>query len=95
MSEMVRKQIYIQKRQQALLRRLAQARGVSEAEIVRQAIEREAEGRSPKAEPYDATAWEEILAFIASRSQEPHDNEPYHWQREDAYDVREASLGAR
>ena len=38
MSEMVRKQFYIHKRQQILLKRLSQARGVSEAEIVRQAI---------------------------------------------------------
>ena len=44
MSDMVRKQFYIHKRQQLLLRRLSQARGVSEAEIVRQAIEREATG---------------------------------------------------
>jgi hypothetical protein len=44
----VRKQIYIQKRQDALLKRLDQARGLSEAEIIRQAIEREVagEGRS-------------------------------------------------
>ena len=39
MSQMMRKQIYIQKRQQVLLRRLARARGVSEAELIRQAID--------------------------------------------------------
>jgi len=38
MSQMMRKQIYIQKRQQARLRRLARARGVSEAEVIRQSI---------------------------------------------------------
>ena len=42
MSEtMVRKQIYITKRQDALLKRLAKQRGVSEAEVIRQALERE------------------------------------------------------
>jgi hypothetical protein len=41
MSEMLRKQFYIHKRQHILLKRLSQARGVSEAEIIRQAIERE------------------------------------------------------
>jgi hypothetical protein len=37
MSEMIRKQIYISKRQEQLLKRLSQARGVSEAEIIRNA----------------------------------------------------------
>lgn len=94
MAEMVRKQIYIHKRQQALLRRLAQARGVSEAEVVRQAIEREAAGQ-PHGQTYDATAWEAILTFVAIRNQETREIAPYRWQREDAYDTREASLGAR
>jgi len=42
MSNMVRKQIYINRRQQALLKRLSEQRGISEAEIIRQAIDREA-----------------------------------------------------
>ena len=42
MPEMFRKQFYIHKRQQMLLKRLSQARGVSEAEIVRQAREQDA-----------------------------------------------------
>ena len=41
MTHMLRKQIYIPKRQQVILKRLAKARGLSEAEIIRQAIERE------------------------------------------------------
>ena len=67
MSEMVRKQFYIHKRQHILLRRLSQARGVSEAEIVRQAIERETTGASPLPPPPDRAAWEENLGFIKSR----------------------------
>jgi hypothetical protein len=43
-THMVRKQFYIQKRQDVLLKRLSEARGLSEAEIIRQAIEREAAG---------------------------------------------------
>ena len=35
-TNMVRKQIYIQKRQETLQKRLSQARGLSEAEIIRQ-----------------------------------------------------------
>lgn len=44
MARMVHKQIYIQERQGQLLRRISKARGVSEAEVIRQAIEREAIG---------------------------------------------------
>ncbi len=41
MSSMVRKQIYIQKSQQERLKKVAEARGVSEAEIIRRALEME------------------------------------------------------
>ena len=37
MQQMVRKQIYIERRQEARLKRLAKESGVSEAEIVRRA----------------------------------------------------------
>ena len=47
MVQMVRKQIYIQERQGQLLRRISKARGVSEAELIRQAIERETIGTKP------------------------------------------------
>jgi hypothetical protein len=39
MTQMVRKQIYIDKRQRAQLKRAAKARGTSEAELIRQAID--------------------------------------------------------
>lgn len=94
MAEMVRKQIYIHRRQQALLRRLARSRGVSEAEIVRQAIEREAMAQPRSGNTYDPSAWEAVLAFVTTRNQMAEDNAPYHWRREDAYDLREAALGA-
>ncbi|MEM4204954.1 MAG: hypothetical protein QXS54_12880 [Candidatus Methanomethylicaceae archaeon] len=38
---MIRKQIYIPRRQQILLKQPAQAQGISESELIRQAIERE------------------------------------------------------
>jgi hypothetical protein len=92
MSEMVRKQFYIHKRQHILLRRLSQARGVSEAEIVRQAIEREATGVSPQAPLPDRAAWEEILEFVDARKALGPDSEPYQWDRQDAYQERESRL---
>ncbi|MDI6764344.1 MAG: hypothetical protein QME83_15170 [Thermodesulfobacteriota bacterium] len=37
MAEMVHKQIYIEERHERLLKRISKARGVSEAELIRQA----------------------------------------------------------
>jgi hypothetical protein len=90
MSEMVRKQFYIHKRQHILLRRLSRARGVSEAEIVRQAIEREATGVSPQSPLPDRAAWEEIVEFVEARKALGPAGEPYQWNRQDAYEERES-----
>lgn len=65
-TNMVRKQIYIQKRQEALLKRLSQARGLSEAEIIRQAIEREVAGSAGQP-PAGHSAWQELIAFLEER----------------------------
>ena len=95
MSEMVRKQFYIHKRQQVLLKRLSQARGVSEAEIVRQAIERETTGTSLLPTLPDRTAWEAIVSFLEARKARTlgsEGSEPYQWNREDAYQERESCL---
>ena len=90
MSEMVRKQFYIHRRQHILLRRLSQARGVSEAEIVRQAIEREATGASSLSTPPDRAAWEEIIGFVEARKAlDSEGGKAYQWNREDAYAERE------
>jgi hypothetical protein len=92
MSEMVRKQFYIHKRQHILLKRLSQARGISEAEIVRQAIEREATGVSPQSPLPDRAAWEEIMDFVEARKALGPGGEPYQWNRQDAYQERESRL---
>ena len=88
-SSMVRKQIYIHKRQQLLLDRLAKARGVSQAEIVRQAIEREAVGDAPHPTPPDRAAWDELLSVIAARKAPGSGRTAYRWHRQDAYEERE------
>jgi hypothetical protein len=88
MAQMLRKQIYLEKRQQALLRRLAKKRGVSEAEVIRQAIEREALGGPALALPLDHEAWEQALAFMQARRKLGAQGQPYRWRREDAYEER-------
>jgi hypothetical protein len=89
-THMVRKQIYIHKRQNALLKRLSQARGVSEAEIVRQAIDREISGGAARKTAGDRTAWEEFAAFVMARRELGTTGEPLRWNRQDNYDERES-----
>jgi hypothetical protein len=89
MSEMVRKQFYIHKRHQLLLKKLARAKGVSEAEIVRQAIEHEATGSERQTLAPDRAAWEEILAELEARKSLGVQSTPYHWDRQDAYQERD------
>jgi hypothetical protein len=89
MSEMIRKQFYIHKRHQLLLRKLAQAKGVSEAEIIRQAIEHEAAGGERRPIAADRNAWEEILATVEVRKALGVRAKSYHWDRQDAYQERE------
>ena len=90
MSEMVRKQIYINRRQEALLKRLARLRGMSEAELIRRAIDREAEQAQPFAAQYDHSAWEEILQLVEARKQLGITGASYRWNRDEIYSERES-----
>jgi hypothetical protein len=92
MSEMIRKQFYIHKRHQILLGKLARAKGVSEAEIIRQAIEHEAAGGERRSIAPDRSAWEEILAAVEVRKTLGVQTIPYHWNRQDAYQERERRI---
>lgn len=89
-TQMVRKQIYIQKRQDVLLKRLSQARGLSEAEIIRRAIEREVAGVPAQPAPIDLTAIDDFARLALSKRGEGIKAEPYRWNREDIYAERES-----
>jgi pyrroloquinoline quinone (PQQ) biosynthesis protein C len=90
MTQMIRKQIYIGKRHQALLRRLAKARGVSEAELIRQAIEQQAASATAQPLPPDPEAWERARAFMLElQARGPIVGQRRAWKREDAYAERE------
>jgi hypothetical protein len=96
MSEMVRKQIYISRRQQALLKRLSQQRGLSEAEIIRQAIDREAARAAPRIELTSQQAWDRAYQFMLSISDRASlFHAPYEWDREELYKERLNRLSAR
>ncbi len=87
MSQMLRKQIYIPKRQQVQLKRLAKARGVSEAEVIRQAIEREVLLTASQPTVGDRSALEEFLRFGAAR-RATGDTTGLAWTRDELYDER-------
>lgn len=88
-SQMVRKQIYIYKRQDALLKRLAEARGLSEAEIIRQAIDHEVAGEQAQNLPDDQDAWQAMQRFIDLARFRAGTGEPYVWNRAEIYAERE------
>ena len=90
-TNMVRKQIYLQKHHDAMLKRLSKARGLSEAEIIRQAIEREVAGTPSQPVSVDRSAWQEFTAFLDARQQSAEaGRQPYRWNRDDIYTERES-----
>jgi len=94
MTQMVRKQIYIHKRQQAVLRRLSKARNLSEAEIIRQAIDQQASGENTLHFRPDPQAWEKARKFmLALHAQGPLSSRRRQWKREDLYDERLSRYG--
>ncbi len=96
MQQMVRKQIYIERRQEARLKRLARQQGVSEAEIIRRALDRELESGSRSSLRRNPDAWKEALAFMESRRRlAVPEQEPYRWRREDAYEERLEKLARK
>lgn len=88
MTQMVRKQIYIPKRQQLLLKRKAKAAGLSEAELVRQALEHKLAGDEVRPFQRDPTAWEKAYKFMRARQVMGATVAPYRWKREEAYEER-------
>lgn len=93
MTRMVRKQIYIQKRQQAILKRLARLRGLSEAAIIRQAIEREVEAGAVKSLPGDASTLQDFIKFARSRRTASSAETRRTWKRDDLYEERLSRYG--
>jgi hypothetical protein len=90
MSQMVRKQIYIYKWQDAQLKRISEAQGVSEAEIIRRALEW---GLGPGAEDTSLSEESALDQFIKlARSNRKGPGQPYKWNRQDAYEEREKQL---
>ncbi|MCL4861006.1 MAG: ribbon-helix-helix protein, CopG family [Caldilineaceae bacterium] len=87
---MVRKQIYIYPQQDEQIKRLAQQRAISEAEVIREAIEellvRQPPQLAHKPLPPDEAAWQALIQSMKEHSRQFSAGEPHRWRREDYYD---------
>ena len=86
MSVMVRKQIYIEPQQEELLKKVAAETGLTEAEIIRRAIDLWGESEEKRRQAQEA--WREARAFIKelmAQGQVPGERV---WTREELYEER-------
>lgn len=84
MSQMIRKQVYIEARQEHLLKRLAKELGVTEADLIRQGLDQVLQAGvtvTPNLE-----AWERERTFIKQWRQKGKVKGKRTWRREDLYD---------
>jgi hypothetical protein len=93
MARMICKQVYIQKRQLILLKRLARRWGVSEAEVIRRAIDQQVQSAANLPRPPDPQALEAIIRFALERRRTSGPGEVYQWKREEAYEERGQQWG--
>ena len=84
MAVKVRKQIYIEPYQDAMLKRVAAKTGASEAEIIRQAIDRHVQ--SLQIAGAETASWKAEDAFIEGLIQLGPVTGERTWKREDLYD---------
>ena len=84
MATKVRKQVYIESYQEEILKRLARETGISEAEFIRQAIDRY--GQSLRPARHNLGAWEKERAFIDRLIQQGSVPGGRTWQREELYE---------
>jgi len=87
-ARMVRKQIYIEPEQDALLKERARELGLTESEIIRQAIEQALSESHKRARAI--AAWEDAIAVMKERAKLPiaGTGGPRGWTREELYDER-------
>jgi hypothetical protein len=82
MTVMVRKQIYLEKRQATILQQQAKESGMTEADLIRRAIDRQVSTRRHS----NATAWKKERAYIQALIAQGPVPGRRKWSREDLYD---------
>lgn len=85
MGRMVRKQVYIEPEQDELLKRLSKELGVTEAALVRRALDSLAE---PDDEIARQQALQELFAFMRERATMKVPQTGRGWTRDELYDER-------
>ena len=86
MAQMIRKQVYIEPLQNVNLKKQAKKLGITEAEIVRRAIDRQMALLVPGLR--DPSAWQREKAFIAQRIAGKPLSGGRKFRREEAYEDR-------
>lgn len=86
MARMIRKQVYIEPEQDTILKKQAAMLGVTEAEVIRRAINRQVAFLNPALR--DLRAWEREKAFIAGRMAAGPTPGGRKFSREEAYAQR-------
>jgi hypothetical protein len=87
--KMLRKQIYLLPQQDTKLKALAHQQRMTEAELIRQAVEiflNQPVTNDVKHLPPNEAAWQEILASFEEIRKSGVIGEPHRWRREDYYD---------
>jgi hypothetical protein len=83
---MIRKQIYLSRRQNQFLKRRARQQGITEAEVIRQAIDLEEKLSTPSTRA-DAAGWEKIQRFVQERQAKyAGKGKPVRWNRQELYE---------
>ena len=92
---MIRKQIYIEDRQQEAIRAIAKSRGVSEAEVIREAIDGR-RGQESIRQPLDLSAWRRAVKLMRSlrpKKGAAKSGAPGRWNRSELYEGRLSRYG--
>ncbi|NJM41331.1 MAG: hypothetical protein HC853_11495 [Anaerolineae bacterium] len=98
---MIRKQIYVEKRQDQALKQFVKKLGLTESEVIRRAIEFFAANQAALASTTSATkasqrAWQDFLKGVAlSREQALRSTVSTSWNREALYEERMEELERR
>ena len=86
---MVRKQIYIERRQEKALKQLARRSGKTEAEVIRQALDEHTRNQAEREQRL--AAWRELRSSMEERLNLAPVSGKRNWRREDLYDRFEHS----
>lgn len=85
MARMVRKQVYIDARQERLLKQRSKQLGVTEAQVIRQSLDASLTTPAVEWRP-DPAAWEALKRSIRRRMRLKAPQTPRIWTRDELYD---------